>query len=200
MKKITVLLILVCSCFLLFSNDLSQKFEKAKRYYQNRRYDDSLNMLYDLENELKSLKIQDDNKVVKSVSIENMLQFTEEYFKRDSKYKIENVIINTSKTSKNDSFYNNLYSVEVLNKDKTVSSGVEGESGKDLIFYIDFSLLEKLIENIGSNRNAYVNIYSYGVGKVQRTSFLLKETYYYIEINKIELLSESDGSVLEIIE
>ena len=201
MKKSIIIILLLNSCFLLFGNDITTLFDKAKTDYLRGKYAESLSTICDIENELNTLKMQNDNREIKSISLDKLYLFAEEYFKQDYRFKIEDAYINTLKVSKQYDLENTDYFIEVSNENHEIIFDIDSKKMGRLVFAIKFSLLEKLIDSIENNKIANVNIYTNGIYSIQKSqAFFSTDKYFVIEINKLELISNSDKSILQVLE
>ena len=199
MKRLILFLILPCLLnLLLFCNDLSNYFDIAKKEYQNNNYYESIQLLSYLSNELQKEDWKELS--IKSMTLEKISKFYQEYMKEHYLYKIENVYLDTTKVvkSKTGNFSDNksLYLIEV--SDDTITFDIESKKNDRFVFMIDFHLLEKIIDVIGNDKTVIANIIFSDIGYCKTTTgFFSSDIYYFTEIQSIEINSNGMIEVLE---
>lgn len=189
MKKIYLLFFVSLLITKVFCVDLSNCFDSAKQRYLDGKYIESKVILEKIEKEL--LYLDEINGVFerKTVNLENLLRFPEEYAKQKFLFKIDNVLIDTNKVIKSEDY--DKYIIEVSDEKQTYISDIANKENNRFVFLIDFELLEELISCVDENGVGYVNIHLGEIGFIKKKHFLNSQKYYFAEIIEIEILNSN---------
>lgn len=175
--KIRILLIISLCCFIqsIYADSISDLLEQAKKAYQAKNIDQTLQYLELAKSEISRIKLNESSSKFEIVEFSRIKNFPSRY--TGKKIKVPNTAIASSNIGKK---FGDVYRITVSTVNQSSSFYNEPFDSGSLFFTISEALLEKLIDAVPAGYVGYFNVYTDEIYTYTKKEAYTEDRIYYV--------------------